>query len=216
MIKTTDIFAHTIYEVDYPEFEKIQSDLITHINSSFETEYVNDRHDHPIRIGKVARLYDRAKRFEMETTIEDSNLKNLFDWMSYHGKKYWEILGLSEYLHPHILSMWATSIGRGGFVASHNHNPVSISGVFYVQSNSRLGNLFLENPMDLVLGRSAIKINETIPKRFNHEIESVSGKLVLFPGWMKHFTKPNPTDEIRISLAVNYGCHGEVYYTEFI
>jgi hypothetical protein len=68
----------------------------------------------------------------------------------------------------------------------------------------------------LVLGRSALDVTTKTPTRFNYEIESITGKLVLFPGWMKHFTRPNNTDETRISMAVNFGCQGQVGFTEFI
>jgi hypothetical protein len=74
----------------------------------------------------------------------------------------------------------------------------------------------LENPLDLVLGKSIYNTETRTPKRFNYEIESYSGKLVLFPGWMKHYTKANPTDNLRMSMAVNFGCWGNVFISEFM
>jgi len=221
MQKTTDIFAHTIYEVDFPDFDKIQQPLIDYIDQNFNSEYINeyDQHDHPIRMGALARIYDSNTYFREGRSIEDPNLKTLFDWITEHGLKYWKILNLSEELNPFIMQLWATAVKRGGFVASHNHNPVPVSGVFYLKARPDQGNLFLENPLDLVLGRSPLNTigyaSQRTPTRFNYEVQSTSGKLILFPGWMKHFTRPNQTDELRMSMAVNFGCQGKVYFTEF-
>lgn len=219
MTRTLDLFPQTVYETEFSEYHLMQDDLISYISSNFHPELINEyhAHDHPIRNGALYKIYDKyAFTNEGESkSINDPNLQKLYDWITFHGKEYWKILNFSRMLDPYILQLWATATGRGGFVASHNHNPVAVSGVFYLKSEPKLGNLFLENPMDLVLGKSSYHSDKLTPTRFNHEIESVSGKLVLFPGWMKHFTKPNPTDEIRMSMAVNFGCHGQVHITEF-
>lgn len=213
MTKTTDLFAHTVYETEFPNYQEMQPALIDYIVNNFNSEFINQYHghDHPIRAGAITKIYEKTAGKE----IEDPNLKTLFDFITHHGKEYWKILNLHQKLDPYILQLWATAVKKGGFVASHNHNPVPISGVFYLTSRPELGNLFLENPLDLVLGKSSYHSDTNTPTRFNHEIEAISGKLVLFPGWMKHFTNPNPTDELRMSMAVNFGCHGQVYFTEF-
>ncbi len=218
MLKKTDIFAHTIHEITFPEFDKIQQPLIDYIRENFNTDFDNEYygHDQPIRSGAVIKIYDSNTWFHEGRNIEDPNLKKLFDWITEQAVDYWNTLNFSEHLTPYILQAWATAVKRGGFVASHNHNPVPISGVFYLKCDPSQGNLFLENPLDILIGKSALKANDKTPTRLNFEIQAVSGKLVLFPGWMKHFTRPNMTDEIRMSMAVNIGCHGQVHYTEFI
>ena len=218
MAKTTNIFPITVYEAEYPEFNKIQDDLIKYISKNFNSEFLNeyDGHDHPLRAGALTKIYDKIEYEKSGKVIEDENLKSLFNWINEHGKEYWKMLNLSEMLDPYILQLWATAVNKGGFVASHNHNPVPISGVFYLKAEPRLGNIYFENPLDLVLGRSPNKFTDRTPTRFNQEMNAVSGKLILFPGWLKHFTRPNPTDELRMSMAVNFGCHGQVYITEFI
>jgi uncharacterized protein (TIGR02466 family) len=217
MAKTTNLFAHTVYEVEYPDYQQIQQPLIDHITTNFNSEFINSysSHDHPIRNGALTRIYDRYLYEKENKQIENPILQTLFDWITFHGKEYWRVLNLSQHLDPYILQLWATAVKQGGFVASHNHNPVPVSGVFYLKADPSLGNLYLENPLDLVIGKSPYQVDERTPTRFNHQIEAVSGKLVLFPGWMKHFTAPNPTDEVRISMAVNFGCQGQVYFTEF-
>ena len=217
LVKTTDLFAHTIYETEFVGYENIQAPLIDYITSNFNSEFVNEYsgHDHPLRAGAVTKIYDKFTYSEEGKTIDDPNLKLVFDWITEHGKEYWKILNLSQHLNPYILQLWATAVKQGGFIASHNHNPIPVAGVFYLKAEPRLGNLFLENPLDLVLGKSPNHSDQHTPTRFNYEVEAISGKLVLFPGWMKHFTRPNPTDDLRMSMAVNFGCQGQVWFTEF-
>ena len=212
-----DIFPIKIYEAQYPNFENIKQQLIDNITSNFNSEFVNEYsgHDHPLRAGAVTKIYDKFTYSEEGKTIDDPNLKLVFDWITEHGKEYWKILNLSQHLNPYILQLWATAVKQGGFIASHNHNPIPVAGVFYLKAEPRLGNLFLENPLDLVLGKSPNHSDQHTPTRFNYEVEAISGKLVLFPGWMKHFTRPNPTDDLRMSMAVNFGCQGQVWFTEF-
>jgi uncharacterized protein (TIGR02466 family) len=217
MATITPIFSLPIYEVEIPNFSLIENDLFNYITQNFTSDFINDyhEHDHPIRNGALTRIYDKFSYEKNGEKIADENFKKVFNFIDDHGKEYWKILGLSNMLNPYILQLWATVTKKGGFVASHNHNPVPISGVFYVKSTPVQGNLFLENPLDLVLGKSPRQVDSLTPTRLNYEVESKSGKLVLFPGWMKHFTRPNPTDEIRMSMAVNFGCQGQVWFTEF-
>lgn len=213
-MRTIDIFPVTIYETEFPNFSDIQKDVIDYVNSKLpkNSEENYSGHDHPIINGPIVMLFDKLNNEQIENPL----IKSLHDFITIHGKNYWESLNFSNRLNPYILQLWANSVNKGGFVASHNHNPTPISGVFYINAEPRMGNLYLENPLDLILGRSVYNSETRTPKRFNYEIESVSGKLVLFPGWMKHFTKVNPTNENRMSMAVNFGCQGQVFITEFL
>jgi uncharacterized protein (TIGR02466 family) len=211
-MKTIDIFPITIYEAEFPNFQNIQDDLINYIKSKLPEVNEYQGHDHPIKNGSIAMLFDKLKTEK----IEDPNVQKIFDFITEHGKQYWKTLDFTQYLDPYILQLWVNSVPKGGFVASHNHNPTAISGVFYINAEPSMGNLYLENPLDLVLGKS-IYFTDTenrVPKRFNYEVESVSGKLVLFPGWLKHFTKTNLTEHNRMSMAVNFGSIGKVYLNE--
>jgi len=217
MPKITQLFALPIYEVEMDGYSDIQQSLIDHIASNFNSEFINEYNaqNHPLKAGSVTKIYDKFTYRKENKTIVDPNLKLVFDFITQHGKEYWKELGLSNMLDPYILQLIGTETARGGFISSHNHNPVAIAGVFYLKAAPNLGNLFLENPLDLVLGKSPRQGQNMLPTKFNHEIKAISGKLVLFPGWMKHFTQPNPTDDVRMSMAVNFGCDGQVYVTEF-
>jgi hypothetical protein len=65
--------------------------------------------------------------------------------------------------------------------------------VYYIKATGNEGNLRLINPLtyDKFVGDS------------NFEIIPVTGKLVLFPGWLKHQILQNNSLNERISLAFN-------------
>jgi uncharacterized protein (TIGR02466 family) len=213
--KVLELFAHKVYEVDFPNYHEIEQSLFDEVTSYFGENYSSDynKHEHPIKNGGIKVIYD--SRFKRLDDITNPAMRQVFDFITEHGKKYWDVLGLSDQLNPYILNAWTTAVRNGGFVASHNHNPIPIAGVFYIKAEAGQGNLFIENPNDLLVGRFPYRANgEYVPQRFNYEIESKSGKLVLFPGWMKHFTKENTTNDIRISMAVNFGCQGQVWITD--
>jgi uncharacterized protein (TIGR02466 family) len=211
--KVLELFSHRVYEVDFPEYGKIQDQLIKEVSTYFKEDFTSDynNHDHPIRQGNLQSIYN--SRNPIELTPE---LKKVFDFITEHGKTYWEnVLGYHDQLYPYILDAWITAVRQGGFVSSHNHNPIPVAAVFYIKAEEGQGNLYLENPNDLLIGKAPYKANSGyVPQRFNYEMQSRSGKLILFPGWMKHFTKENTTNEIRISMAVNFGCQGQIWFTD--
>jgi len=219
MNNVKNLFSQQVYEIEFPNYKDIQDDLIRYIETKFDKNFKSsyNNHEHPIKNGALIRLYDVLNPngiLPLKPEIENESLKKIFDFTTEHLKNYWKVLNYSDQLDPYILQLWVNVVKEGGFVASHNHNPVPISGVFYISAEPTQGNLFLENPLDLIIGKSPLDKKEMVPSRFHHEIEAKSGKLILFPGWMKHFTKENNTNDIRISMALNFGCCGQVYYTD--
>lgn len=218
------IFPHTICIVDYPNFEEIQESIKNEIKNYLGIDIkmdpdrtdLSDRiHDHPCRGGEYGIMYDviNFDNPDNPDNIKNPDLKKLYDWMSDQCRKYWDELGYNQLLNPYIIQMWGLYQGPGGFTASHNHQSIPIAASFYVDAENK-GNFVLEDPSELVLSRCPYNKIKGTPKRFHHEIEVKNGRLVLFPGWMKHFSRENKTQEDRILMAINYGCYGKVYFTD--
>ena len=72
--------------------------------------------------------------------------------------------------------------------------------MLYLDASPEQGNIVFENPMDLIIGGQPIKMPY---KNFTHEVEVVTGDLILFPGYLKHFTKPNLTNRPRVTFVAN-------------
>ena len=90
---------------------------------------------------------------------------------------------------------------------SHNHPGSFTSLVYYPQAQEDSGNLTLESPnttADFTLGLYEGLIQEY--NIFNSQrlnIVPVTGMLVSFPSYVKHFANPNLSQKPRISMAFN-------------
>lgn len=214
----TNLFPIPIYEAEYKDFDALHANLMNYVEESFDDGFVSnyDNHEHPVTNGHILKIYDIMSQDPNLNKFHNDDISKLADWITQHCKEYWKVLNYSNLLEPHILHLWAGIQRKGARTVSHNHNPVPVGGVFYLEARPEQGNLLLENPLDLLIGKSITnENNERVPNRLYHEVEAYTGKLVLFPGWMKHYTKGNPTDDLRVAIAVNFGCHGQVYFTEF-
>ena len=97
-----------------------------------------------------------------------------------------------------IGSSWLTLTRKGEYAHMHTHGFFDISGAYYYKTNGDDGELFFDQPQDLIRNSIFIK---NIPDRMVFKPEV--GKMLLFPSWFRHGVKPNPTDNERISLSFN-------------
>ena len=87
----------------------------------------------------------------------------------------------------------------------HNHPNCCISGVFYVQCSNKSGSINFENPSADGIGYAW----EHKLKNYNNNTSSIwsinpkPNQLLLFPGYLKHYVKPNLTKDERISISFN-------------
>jgi len=223
MIEYKQIFPHMIAVADYPNFHEIQHSLKEEVRKFLgrdvgaedETEYYDKIHDHPCRGGEYGIIYDvlNFPNPDKPDDIKNPEFRKLHDWVEEQCRLYWEQLGYTNKLNPYVLQHWGVWQEPGGYTASHNHAGVPVAASFYIDAENK-GNFVLEDPAELVLSRMPWNKEKGTPKRFHQEIEVKNGRLVLFPGWMKHFSRTNKSTEERVLLAINYGCCGNVYFTD--
>lgn len=98
------------------------------------------------------------------------------------------------------LNTWMTKTIKGKHAIEHSHGDADISGVYYVQTNNRDGNIYFRSP---------VRIGEGDNRCFEHlthcnvSITPEVGKLMMFPGWLRHGVRENQTDSERISFSFN-------------
>ena len=90
--------------------------------------------------------------------------------------------------------------------SSHNHPFCDISGVYYVKTPEKCGNITFEHPaidvLDYYFPKPSGEFNEyNSPNWWKPAVEN---SLYLFPGWLKHYVEPNlnKTEE-RVSISFN-------------
>ena len=100
-----------------------------------------------------------------------------------------------------ITGCWANVNPPGAYHPTHNHPNNFLSGVYYVDVPSAGSCLALQDPRPLMIMPR--------PREFSRltanaaDVASKSGRLVLFPSWLRHNVPANNGDTDRISIAVN-------------
>ena len=119
---------------------------------------------------------------------------------------------------PFLGNMWANINYKGGYNRPHIHPNSLWSGVYYVKTPNKCGNLKIEDTrtMSLMSRPKKIKslevfdfmekINKEEPKHLWREIdfEPKAGRLIMFPSWVNHCVESNESDDIRISVSFNF------------
>ena len=107
-------------------------------------------------------------------------------------------------LKLNIDNCWVNINGKGHFNHPHTHRGWTLSGIYYVSAHENCGDLVLVHPSQQFpyhYSEQPFKISSV-----EHSLEKVyykpeSGKLIIFPSWIQHYTLPNLTDDDRISIA---------------
>jgi uncharacterized protein (TIGR02466 family) len=134
-----------------------------------------------------------------------------------------------------ITSMWSTIQSRGGYHHVHTHKNCMFVGTYYLYSdtddvhgtsyhNSMTDfNIFRTDGLYGGYGGKSLKEQEkTSWYDFNHHVPFEDGKLVLYPGWMRHSGVPHSGDNRQI-VAFNVMPIGHMdkdptqryFYTDF-
>ena len=203
-----NFFGIPVYETNMESFDAISTEMINRITHLFETD---DDIAHESQRGGSKSVYYKCN-FRLHNTVDISPIT---DFILEHAKIYWGQLNYSKHLTPQILNTWANITPPGGNWDSHMHSPAPIAGAFYLNASPDMGNLVFEHPLETLLACQPYDFDEK-PKHFDSIVEAKTGKLVLFPGWLKHKTQINNSDQTRLVIGINIGCHGTVNYIHLI
>ena len=91
-----------------------------------------------------------------------------------------------------IETIWANIYRKGDFTQSHDHDPSRYSFVYFLKSKSNSSPLLFEG------------INLKNKKKKWKAIKPIEGRLVIFPGFLKHRVPVHIHDETRITISGNF------------
>lgn len=194
---TRELFPTTIYEAIWPNFDTIGQELIANIIPCFY-ENIAPGNDYVDKDGN-----DIFKRTNPNLHLIPE-FRNIVDFIEFHGNEYWKVMGWTVQEKPYVLQLWANNVPPGGFTPAHNHNPVAVGGVLYLDADHLKGNLHLEDPMHLVKGRMPYDW-EKKPYLYTEEIKVAAGKILMFPAYLMHHVRSNKSNSNRIVLGFNFG-----------
>jgi uncharacterized protein (TIGR02466 family) len=104
----------------------------------------------------------------------------------------------SNLVNSQISQSWVTKSYHKEYAHVHNHGFSDIAGVYYFKTIGNDGDIYFPYPHTVTTTTSYLQ----------HNIKELSirpevGKLILFPGWLKHGVRTNSTEHERISLSFN-------------
>lgn len=123
--------------------------------------------------------------------IEDNNLSLLKELILNNAVEYLEKVKLPQKII--IKDSWVTKFLPENSAQEHDHRPDVLSGVYYFKATGVEGNLRLVNPT----------AHKNFIKEQIYDIMPITGKMVLFPGWLRHQVLTNHSQNERISIAFN-------------
>jgi uncharacterized protein (TIGR02466 family) len=94
---------------------------------------------------------------------------------------------------------WINYCKKYQYQDKHDHLNFSISGIYYLKTNGKDGNLRISAPNQLIARQQS-----------DVEYEPKEGRIILFPSWVLHSVRANMTDSTRVSLAFNFLKPGEI------
>jgi len=190
------LFPPLLYKLHYPFNYKILKPLIdAKINSCIQNSpnvggnnIISMAFDHS---GTYPHTWPEMHGFArfINQAIEEIKQKNL----------------MSESTHT-ISSSWLVKSNEGGFATEHNHVPCTFAVVAYIRASEGAGKLVFRDPLEYHKG------NYPLPSYFpekmlRREVEVRTNDVLIFPGFMYHYTTPHPNkNDDRISFALNIHC----------
>jgi uncharacterized protein (TIGR02466 family) len=132
--------------------------------------------------------------------IEKYSLELFKKELEFHVTQYMKEIQLPEERQSSfdIKGCWITQTMPGEYAHPHTHGHSDLSGVYYIKTNTRDGNIYFNSPLSLLSHSFCF---EHIPSQAQYTPEV--GKIIMFPGWLEHGVKSNDSDEERISISFN-------------
>ena len=103
-------------------------------------------------------------------------------------------------------NMWANINGPGNFNRPHLHPNSLFSGVYWIKTPQKSGNLMVYDPRPGVqLTMPNRKEGKWSPELWREvHYEPIAGRCIMFPSWLWHEVKENKSNDTRISVSFNF------------
>ena len=174
--------------------ESISNELYQIYNSLDKKQNVNTfnpLNSHDVTIGIDGDLFS-------DNILTQCDKFNTF--LRYSVNQYFKSLGFSTFDFI-VTESWFTCTKQGKHAPIHSHGNSDISGVYYLKTNGKDGNLVLKNPFTFTNGNFIYFLHNH--NKSEQELPLEEGLLILWPSVLEHSTYVNETLDERISLSFN-------------
>ena len=101
-----------------------------------------------------------------------------------------------------VSNSWVNVHDTGGYTRIHTHGPCTLTTAAYLNLPENGGYIEFLDPLEHIKLYHMKNFDE---EEFNwKKVEAKTGDVLIFPGWIKHRTQPNESDENRWVLTSNY------------
>ena len=184
-------FPTMIYIKDFPDSEKLNKYLEDHIMRWSQ----NDKGVSKTNAGGWHSSTDMNQKEEYNPLTRE-----LFNMQ----EEIYQKENLSR--KPVLGNMWANINYPGNSNRPHLHPNSLFSGVYWIKTPMKSGNLMLYDPRPGVHTTMPNRKEGKLPSQLWREIhyEPKAGRCIMFPAWMWHEVKPNESNDTRISVSFNF------------
>ena len=109
----------------------------------------------------------------------------------------------------YLTNSWATKNVKNSAHHIHNHDNTLLSAIYYAEAES--GDLVLSSNRSGMFPNFDFTWNLSKFNNFNSKTWNIpvrTGNIVIFPGWLNHYSTPNLHDKPRILIGANFFARG--------
>ena len=103
-------------------------------------------------------------------------------------------------------ALWININSKYSYNHAHTHPGAILSGVYYIKTPDRSGNLVFVNPYGDVVDHSRDMFNGVCISHSLYAIAPQEDEILIFPPWTQHSVEQNLSDDDRISVSFNFVC----------
>jgi len=184
-------FPTMIYIKDFPDSEKLNKYLEDHIMRWSQ----NDKGVSKTNAGGWHSSTDMNQKEKYNPlTIELFNMQ----------EEIYQKENLSR--KPVLGNMWANINYPGNSNRPHLHPNSLFSGVYWIKTPMKSGNLMLYDPRPGTHTTMPNRKEGKLPSQLWREVhyEPIAGRAIMFPSWLWHEVRTNESNDTRISVSFNF------------
>lgn len=189
-----NIFPTTVYENNISYHDELKQELDDSLKEVLNTKLkdVDPSSDQYLEI--VSQFAENA--------IGELKLTKFSKMIDDNVRELSEVVGFKY--RPYETVSWLRIHNKGKLSQIHSHNHADLVGVYYFNTNGDDGDIFFLTPVQHSTSSFFFKRSENFDKL---HFKPAPGKLIMFPGWLRHGVEVNTTNNNRLIMAFNVYFH---------
>jgi uncharacterized protein (TIGR02466 family) len=139
-----------------------------------------------------------------DLNLKQKEIQNLLKEIVNYSIEYTKKMEVKKSIILSIGNMWFNINNYKDFNVEHEHPKSFISGVYYLQTHNKCGDIVFKHPSQTIgVYWDDMFENYNYFNSSTYKLNPIEKNLYLFPSWLKHYVEPNQTKKDRISISFN-------------